>query len=505
MKTRALVPEDLDRDGDLERRAWGRAMAALVIANRDLVEPSAVLKQTWPDDPRAAARLKAATSPTSTANAPALLLDIVQAYRSLAPSSAALQLFEKGVTVDLRGLNSISLPSLANVPAVGVFVPEGGAGPNLQFDFGSGAAVGPVRKVLLMAAANGELENAVPGTHECRAGKNLRRCRVAWHRSLKPHARAHLRIGKALTPPQRFIRSHLGASNRDMTLVSNQPSPNRRKGRLLCGAKTRAGGCCQVRATLTKIGYPSRYRHFRWFSLVLGIFNNRDAAMWSVRSVGDRVVPTFFCIIFTLIAGGAQAQKATDASDSKRVQVLQVKEGAAAKEIAVKKPKSAATHAKKKAAHRNNLSQTQAATNEAPKPAQDDISTPAAEQTGTLGVSDRVVAFASSPGDNNDVGLSVANQAGAIGEPASALAVVNPPRANVDAEQSSTNQMLGAQVGRVPSVTGLGNVERGNGGGRVRLVPCQFKPKAHFGKHRHVAFIACTCHSAAFHFNQRGR
>ena len=33
-----------------------------------------------------------------------------------------------------------------------------------------------------------------------------------------------------------------------MPLLSNQPSPNRRKGRLLCGAKTRAGGCCQVRA-----------------------------------------------------------------------------------------------------------------------------------------------------------------------------------------------------------------------------------------------------------------
>src|SRR6476659_10832644 len=33
-----------------------------------------------------------------------------------------------------------------------------------------------------------------------------------------------------------------------MTLVSNRPSPKRRKGRLLCGAKTRAGGCCQVRA-----------------------------------------------------------------------------------------------------------------------------------------------------------------------------------------------------------------------------------------------------------------
>jgi hypothetical protein len=33
-----------------------------------------------------------------------------------------------------------------------------------------------------------------------------------------------------------------------MPLLSNQPSPNRRKGRLPCGAKTRAGGYCQVRA-----------------------------------------------------------------------------------------------------------------------------------------------------------------------------------------------------------------------------------------------------------------
>jgi hypothetical protein len=168
-------------------------------------------------------------------------------------------------------------------------------------------------------------------------------------------------------------------------------------------------------------------------------FQPREAAMWSIRSVGDRVVPAFCCLIFTLIAGGAQAQKATDASDSKRVQVLQIKEGTAAKEIAVRKPKSAATHAKKKGARRNDLSQVVT-------PAQNDISSPAAEQTGTLGVGDRVVAFASSPGDNNDVGLSVANQVGAIGEPASAPAVGNPPRANVDAEQSSTNQMLGPQV-----------------------------------------------------------
>jgi hypothetical protein len=36
--------------------------------------------------------------------------------------------------------------------------------------------------------------------------------------------------------------------HRGMTLTSEQTWPSRRKGRLLCGAKTRAGGCCQVRA-----------------------------------------------------------------------------------------------------------------------------------------------------------------------------------------------------------------------------------------------------------------
>ena len=103
--------------------------------------------------------------------------------------------------------------------------------------------------------------------------------------------------------------------------------------------------------------------------------------MWSIRSVGDRVVPAFCCLILTLIAGGAQAQTATDATDSKRVQVLQIKDGPATKEIAVKKPKSASAH-KKKVAHRNNLSQTKAATNEVVPPAQNEILTPAAEQTG---------------------------------------------------------------------------------------------------------------------------
>jgi hypothetical protein len=160
--------------------------------------------------------------------------------------------------------------------------------------------------------------------------------------------------------------------------------------------------------------------------------------MWSIHSVGDRVVPAFCCLIFTLIAGVGQAQTASDAPDSKRAQVLQIKEGTPTKEIAVKKHKSAAAHAKKKVAHRNNLSQTKAPTTEAAPPAQNDISTPAVEQTGTLAFGDRLVAFAPSAGDENDVGLSVATR-----EPASALAVEHAPPANIDDRQSPASQMPG--------------------------------------------------------------
>ena len=59
------------------------------------------------------------------------------------------------------------------MPPPGVFVAEGAPAPNLQFDFGSGAVLGPTRKILLLAAASGELESAVPGTMSVVLGKVL--------------------------------------------------------------------------------------------------------------------------------------------------------------------------------------------------------------------------------------------------------------------------------------------------------------------------------------------
>jgi hypothetical protein len=95
------------------------------------------------------------------------------AFRSLAPASAALAVFDKKLQVDLRGISTITLPSLANVPPPCIFVAEGTPAPNLQFDFSSGAVLGPTRKILLLAAAGGELESAVPGTVSAVLGKVL--------------------------------------------------------------------------------------------------------------------------------------------------------------------------------------------------------------------------------------------------------------------------------------------------------------------------------------------
>ena len=92
--------------------------------------------------------------------------------------------------------------------------------------------------------------------------------------------------------------------------------------------------------------------------------------MWNPRSAAHHVVPAFICLISLLIAVGAHAQTATtDASDSKRVQVLQIQEASATNENSIKKSKSAATPAKKKVVKRKTHGQTKATANEdAPTP-----------------------------------------------------------------------------------------------------------------------------------------
>jgi hypothetical protein len=172
--------------------------------------------------------------------------------------------------------------------------------------------------------------------------------------------------------------------------------------------------------------------------------------MWNLRSTAPHVVTASVCLVSTLIIGGARAQTATEVSDSKRVQVLQLRETSATKESLVKKSKSAATPAKKKIVQQGTVRQTKAAANETATSAQDDTSTLSNEQTGTLAIGDRAVAFASSPGEDNNAALFVANMGTMEDQSASALAIGNPQPAVANAEQPRRSQMAGWQASSSP-------------------------------------------------------
>src|SRR5690242_13909698 len=121
MTTRPLVPEDLQRSDaqPLERRSWCRAIAANALGTVRRSNALEILRHAWPRDERAALILRAATSPTSLADFP--VTDIVGVFRSLAPGSAALALFERGAKLDLTGINSIRIPNVASWPPQPVF------------------------------------------------------------------------------------------------------------------------------------------------------------------------------------------------------------------------------------------------------------------------------------------------------------------------------------------------------------------------------------------------
>src|SRR5262245_39467411 len=99
----------------LERRSWHRALASHALATVRHDDPNRIRKSAWPADERAGLILKGAQNPTSTTNFPAH--DAVAAFRSLAPGSAAVALFDLGLKLDLRGVTTVSIPNFAASPA----------------------------------------------------------------------------------------------------------------------------------------------------------------------------------------------------------------------------------------------------------------------------------------------------------------------------------------------------------------------------------------------------
>jgi hypothetical protein len=144
-----------------EGRSLQRAITASVLAKIQKSTPEKVLRATWPRDDGAALILKGPVSPTGTSNFPAH--DVVGAFKSLAPGSAALKLFDVCVKLDLSGLNTIKVPGAATLPAKPVFVGEGAPAPVVQLSM-AGTVVGPARTVLVLSGVTEELEAATPDT-----------------------------------------------------------------------------------------------------------------------------------------------------------------------------------------------------------------------------------------------------------------------------------------------------------------------------------------------------
>ena len=153
-----------------ERTSWQRAIAAHVLATNHRGDPAKIVRTHWADDQRALLITRGAvTQTTSTGGYPTF--DPVAAFRSLAPSSAALALFQMGMALDLTGATTIRIPNAAG-SVQPVFVGEGAPAPTVQGNFAV-TVLGPVKKILLLSCVTAELENSTPDTVSAIIGRVL--------------------------------------------------------------------------------------------------------------------------------------------------------------------------------------------------------------------------------------------------------------------------------------------------------------------------------------------
>lgn len=158
----AELPLPVRLDGEAfaanERRTMLRAITAMARAACRGADPVMMLKSAWPEDRQALNVLRAVASPLTTAGYP--VANIAGLFRSLAPKSAALELFGMGRSIDLTGLNTVSIPHIGAL-ATAPFVAEGAPGPVIQSPT-SALVIGPTKKILVMAGVSRELDEATP-------------------------------------------------------------------------------------------------------------------------------------------------------------------------------------------------------------------------------------------------------------------------------------------------------------------------------------------------------
>ncbi|MBR0746195.1 hypothetical protein JQ582_19880 [Bradyrhizobium japonicum] len=146
-------------DPSAKARAWVesfiRAATVRVLSRLQKTSAESILRDTgWHHDSLTGLILRAPVEPLKQADVPG---DSVAALMLLAPQSAAAKLFGLAVKVDLAGISSFSFPLPSNFTEA-KFVIEGEPISVGQGTF-AGLPLGPVRKVALIGALTGEMEN----------------------------------------------------------------------------------------------------------------------------------------------------------------------------------------------------------------------------------------------------------------------------------------------------------------------------------------------------------
>ena len=141
-----------------QRRAFIRACTSLALATEHRQRPDVILSKQWPDDALAPRVLKAAQSPTTSNDFPAL--QVMQVLPLLAPQAASARLLALATPVDLARATSVRVPYIGQSgrPVV-PFIEEGKPFPITDLTT-SGLVVGPTKKLLVASMLTNELQNA---------------------------------------------------------------------------------------------------------------------------------------------------------------------------------------------------------------------------------------------------------------------------------------------------------------------------------------------------------
>ena len=192
---RAIVPEDLSDHS--QRRSMMRAITSMALGTVRHTSAESILRRAWPNDARAGLALatisKGAVSPLMTTDAPALGVQGVKMLTRLAPRSAALQLFDDVMSVDLSGLATVRVPNVA-VVAPAAFVAEGSPGPVAQYMLAAGV-LGPLRKVFDPVRRDGRIGKGEPRNGERDHWQVARSERLEGHRCRRLQRRSRDRSG----------------------------------------------------------------------------------------------------------------------------------------------------------------------------------------------------------------------------------------------------------------------------------------------------------------------